>query len=134
MVQASIPVDLFNPGQVFACLGFMEAADILRGHAEGGFDWSNDADTRFTLKADSDRNPFATVLEFLVEAEIVSLAPANSSNDTAKWKIETVSLPDGDPFPFPDPDTPATLPARLTSADGREMVIDHWATEHYATR
>ena len=29
MADASIPVDLFNPGQVFACLGFMEAAELL---------------------------------------------------------------------------------------------------------
>jgi hypothetical protein len=27
MAEASIPVDLLNPGQVFACLGFMEAAE-----------------------------------------------------------------------------------------------------------
>ena len=25
MAESSIPVDLFNPGQVFACLGFLEA-------------------------------------------------------------------------------------------------------------
>ena len=30
--------DLTNPGQVFACLGFAEAADVLLGQAEGGFD------------------------------------------------------------------------------------------------
>ena len=28
MAGASIPVDLGNPGQVFACLGFLEAADV----------------------------------------------------------------------------------------------------------
>ena len=33
MSEAFIPVDLYNPGQVFACLGFMEAADILLGGA-----------------------------------------------------------------------------------------------------
>ena len=37
MAESSIPVDLFNPGQVFACLGFLEAADVLCGHAEGRF-------------------------------------------------------------------------------------------------
>ena len=42
MGAASIPVDLFNPGQVFACLGFLEAADVLLGDAEGGFDWTDD--------------------------------------------------------------------------------------------
>ena len=31
MAEASIPTDLFNPGQVFACMGFLEAADVLIG-------------------------------------------------------------------------------------------------------
>jgi CRISPR-associated protein Csb3 len=31
MSEAVIPVDLFNPGQVFASLGFLEAADVLLG-------------------------------------------------------------------------------------------------------
>jgi CRISPR-associated protein Csb3 len=41
MTTASIPVDLINPGQVFACLGFLEIADELLGNAEGGFNWSD---------------------------------------------------------------------------------------------
>lgn len=69
MVESTIPVDLFNPGQVFACLGFMEAAEILVGDAEGGFDWSDDANVHFALRARGERNPFETVLEFLAEAE-----------------------------------------------------------------
>ena len=32
MTSASIPVDLHSPGQVFACLGFVEAARCLAGH------------------------------------------------------------------------------------------------------
>lgn len=39
MAEAMIPVDLRNPGQIFACLGFMEAAEILCGPCEGGFDY-----------------------------------------------------------------------------------------------
>jgi CRISPR-associated protein Csx14 len=69
MAEASIPVDLFNPGQVFACLGFMEAAEILLGDAEGGFDWSDETNVRFKLRAAGDRNPFEAVLEFLAEAD-----------------------------------------------------------------
>ena len=41
MAEADIPVDLLNPGQVFACLGFVEAAEVLLGDATGGFDWSD---------------------------------------------------------------------------------------------
>jgi CRISPR-associated protein Csx14 len=69
MSKASIPVDLFNPGQVFACLGFLEAANVLLSDAEGGFDWSNEGNAIFVLRAGGDRNPFETVLEFLAEAE-----------------------------------------------------------------
>lgn len=36
MGKATIPVDLLNPGQVFACLGFLEAAETLCGPAKGG--------------------------------------------------------------------------------------------------
>ena len=55
MALADIHVDLFNPGQVFACLGFLEAADVLIGDAEGGFDWSDDAQARFRLTSPGDR-------------------------------------------------------------------------------
>ena len=57
MAESSIPVDLFNPGQVFACLGFLEAADVLCGEAEGGFDWSDEAEVRFLLASEGRRNP-----------------------------------------------------------------------------
>jgi CRISPR-associated protein Csb3 len=69
MSAASIPVDLFNPGQVFACLGFLEAADVLLGDAEGGFDWKHEGNATFALSTKGKRNPFETVLEFLAEAE-----------------------------------------------------------------
>lgn len=75
MAQASIPVDLFNPGQVFACMGFLEAADVLLGHAEGGFDWTNETKPRFKLRADGTASPVDAVLEFLIEARLVRLAP-----------------------------------------------------------
>lgn len=68
MAEASIPVDLFNPGQVFACLGFLEAADVLLGDAEGGFDWLDPVNIRFTLRAAGEENPVRTVLEFLSTA------------------------------------------------------------------
>ena len=69
MSAPSIPVDLLNPGQVFACLGFLEAADVLLGDAEGGFDWSDEGNVSFTLRAEGERNPFETILEFLADTE-----------------------------------------------------------------
>ena len=59
MADASIPVDLLNPGQVFACLGFLEAAHVLYGDVEGGFDWRDEEE--FFLGISGDGNPFETV-------------------------------------------------------------------------
>ncbi len=51
MGEASIPVDLFNPGQVFACLGFAEAVEVLAGKSAAAFDWSEADAERFWLRA-----------------------------------------------------------------------------------
>jgi hypothetical protein len=83
MSAASIPVDLFNPGQVFACLGFLEAADVLLGDAEGGFDWKREGNTTFGLRAKG-RNPFEAVLEFLAEAEPKRWGPIGYADPTRK--------------------------------------------------
>jgi CRISPR-associated protein Csx14 len=75
MAEAAIPVDLFNPGQVFACLGFLEAADILLGGAEGAFDWGDEGNVRFRLSSNEERNPVEVVLAFLANADIRQLCP-----------------------------------------------------------
>lgn len=124
MAKAHIPVDLFNPGQVFACLGFLEAADILLGDAEGGFDWSDSAATLFRLRAAGDENPFAHVLQFLAEAEVVSLAPRTSALSTETWRVPTLVI-DSDAFPTEAPASPATLPARLF-AGHRNLDLSSW--------
>ena len=131
MGKASIPVDLANPGQVFACLGFVEAADALLGEARGGFDWRHDV--RFRLESTGDANPVERVLRFLEEAEVVSLAPPGSDNRTEKWGIGTVSAR-SQAFPFDDPQSPAILPACLRDSDGNSIVIDHWGDETQRTR
>lgn len=131
MSVASIPVDLANPGQVFACLGFVEAAEVLLRKAEGGFDWGpgdvrDPGAARFRFAAEGGENPAARVLRFLEEATVKVLAPAGSTNRMrAGWKIETVSC-DSNVFPFPDPKSPATLPARLQDGAGQSIVLDHW--------
>ena len=125
MTEHSIPVDLFNPGQVFACLGFLEAADVLCGNAEGGFDWRDEADTRFHLRAAGDDNPVETVLRFLAEAKVTAIAPHGSKNRTERWKVITALLKQEEPFPYPDPSSPATLPAHL-EANGKAILLDYW--------
>jgi CRISPR-associated protein Csb3 len=121
---AEIPVDLFNPGQVFACIGFLEAADILLGEAEGGFVWG-DGPSRFLLRAKGAEHPFGAVVDFLIKAQARSLAPEGSRNSTEKWDVETLRLRQGEAFPFPDPSSPATLPV-LIGDGAREIVIDYW--------
>lgn len=131
MAEASVPVDLFNPGQVFACLGLMEAADELLGGAAGTFDWSA-PQAVFRLKADGDVDPVKEVLAFLAGAEITSIAPERSVNATEKWSVPTERLTETAPFPIADPSSPATLPAVLreaasqTGAPRRALMIDVW--------
>ncbi len=132
MAEASIPVDLTNPGQVFACLGFLEAADILCGEAMGGFDWSDERDTRFRLSAAGGENPAARVLAFLERAEVVTKAPAGSET-RYRWlpswgKPPEESLLD-EPFPFPAPEKPPTLPIALRDNSDNEIMIEYWGDE-----
>jgi CRISPR-associated protein Csx14 len=126
MAQARIPVDLLNPGQVFACLGFLEAADILLDGARGSFDWHDPSDVKFVMSANGRRNPFEEVLDFLAQATVYSIASAGSQNSTEKWGVPTLLLDEDEPFPFPDPTSPATLPALLTDDRGRQIMIGHW--------
>ncbi len=127
MAEASIPVDLFNPGQVFACLGFMEAAEVLCGPCEGRFDYDNgDAAAEFVLRIDGARNPVSETLSFLGRAEVQAVAPLYSELSTQeKWNVETCRL--SQPvFPCAAPDSPAALPVLLT--DGKNAIaIEHWA-------
>ena len=126
MADAQIPVDLTNPGQVFACLGFLEVADIILGDAEGGFDWSGEAAVKFRLRAKGEENPVKAVLGFLAEANVRSVAPAGSSLSTEKWQVGTILSKPEEPFPYPEPSSPATLPAILFAANKPSIQIDHW--------
>lgn len=136
MAQASIPVDLFNPGQAFACLGFLEAADHLLGNARGGFDWQADQSC-FVLSAAGETDPVQAVLEFLSTCHVTSIAPHDADLTTEKWGVTTTPLREDAPYPIPRPDTPATLPARLTGTfqgATKHLDIDHWGDDAQRTR
>ncbi|MER3453527.1 MAG: type I-U CRISPR-associated protein Cas8c [Acidimicrobiia bacterium] len=143
MTTSSIPVDLFNPGQVFACMGFLESAEILLGQAKGGFNWNHEPGARFELDAGDSKNPVEAVLEFLVEAKLQRLAPkgyedpppTNKSknkkqkNQKTRAQEQSELADDGqlvqvEAFPAPKADHLA-LPLRL-SKDGRALDIAHW--------
>jgi CRISPR-associated protein Csx14 len=128
MASATIPVDLRNPGQVFACLGFMEAAEILCGPCKGGFDYQDGAIiTTFSIDTEGSDDPVAAVLRFLAGAEAKALVPNGSNFSVNQWGLATKEV-DAHCFPsqIPKDDKPAMLPMILT--DGAKQVpIDYWA-------
>ena len=145
MAEHSIPVDLFNPGQVFACLGFLEAADVLCGEAQGSFhDWDNNSAAKFRLSTGGDENPFEAVLEFLAtEAEIRRVAPrgyvdpppkkkksdstGTNDEDDAVSETETANPPEPiETFMAQKPDK-TTLPIRFGGGNRPVIELGHWA-------
>lgn len=149
MADASIPVDLFNPGQVFACLGFLEAADVLLGEAEGGFDWTDEAKVLFHLRVSGGQNPFAAVLEFLAQAKPERWAPIGYADPPPK-KGDTDAEDEDDAADDGEADVDATLgdgnaslelfetfpaargdclalPIRLGEGSSPTIELGHWA-------
>lgn len=138
VAEAKIPVDLFNPGQVFACLGFLEAADVLLGGAEGGFDWNEDTNFCFQLRTNGAENAFGVVLGFLAEAKIQRYAPANYKAPPSKKKksargedgIASGDTPEvSETFPGPEADQmslPICLVGRSSDRE-RAIFVSHWA-------
>ena len=144
MAEARIPVDIFNPGQVFACLGFLEAADILIGDAAGGFDWGDESDVRFTLRTPGNDNPVETVLNFFATTRLSQLVPIGYKDPPPKEGKEDAEK-DGDEntngataqvgdmtllieccFPSASGDRMA-LPVRLESNGAPAVDMGHWA-------
>ena len=127
MDTASVPVDLDNPGQVFACLGLIEAADALAGNAQGGFTWNAEYDlqARFMIEAATDINPIETVLDFLSDATAIALAPAGWTPSSTKNVGASESIPDA-PCPMRDLGDMA-LPVVLRGSETCDITLGHWA-------
>ena len=128
MAESSIPVDLFNPGQVFACLGFLEAADVLCGEAEGSFDWSDEAEARFRLTTTGCQDPVKSVLGFLAEADIVTVCPVgiegpwpDKAEPNEEFPAPRTALKKSDGKGL----TASSLPIRLQRGDA-SVQISHW--------
>lgn len=145
---ASIPVDLKSPGQVLACMGFLEAAEVLLGGTEAHFDWSATQAT-FVLRADGDKNPFEVVLEFLSKARICEMTPigyaeggAADGGDSDEEGAAADELDDGNDS---DGDQPGEVQGRATTPAfpsgegdrnalpiqlvyiGSRLTVSHWA-------
>jgi len=133
MAAATIPVDLRNPGQVFACLGLMEAAEVLCGPCEGGFDYKGaETQTTFTLMVPGETDPGEVAVRFLARAEVVAGTARGSSLSAEKWRVPTEAA-EACVFPAPEPDSPATLPVVLR-ADGKELPVEHWLDGDHSGR
>lgn len=127
MGQVSLPVDLLNPGQVFACLGLLEAADVLCGPAEGGFDWTGKP--QYTLRAEAE-NPLVEVFRFLATAKIAAIAPAVSKLSD---EYGLLTIHDSEPV-FPGPELKASiLPVTLSDESGRAIRLSHWSESNDST-
>lgn len=142
MGRAVIPVDLRNPGQVFACMGFLEAAEILCGPAMGGFEW--DGEECFVLEAEGVGNPIETVFNFLAVAKVVRVTPLGWEDSPKKQKKkaskkkateedETDDVDEdvdqsesGESFPASKGER-MELPIRLYGANGSVVQLNHWA-------
>jgi CRISPR-associated protein Csx14 len=126
MKTASIPVDLFNPGQVFACLGLLESADVLFGNAQGKFDWNNGDTATFTLCADAEKSPIKEILSFIRDANVSAVSPRS---DILERDGGTTSFALGiHPCKISDDKgkiRSALLPIRLSMGD-RELPVDSW--------
>jgi CRISPR-associated protein Csx14 len=124
MEKSSIPVDLFNPGQVLACLGFLEAAELLVGNAVGSFEWGQSG-VFFNLCADGDTSPVRAVLCFLKIADVKWLSPRDDlrERDGGVTEILPGIAASGDPKA---PDLPGVLRGKCEKVD-RDLPFGYWA-------
>jgi hypothetical protein len=115
MAEARFPVDITNPGQVFACLGFMEAAEDLLGGAYGGFFPAG----FFTLGAHGEADPVAEVLRFLAEARVFAVLPNGQSEaelDAPAFRVDAAQWPEWGW---------TSAPAVLVNG-AKTVPLDHW--------
>ncbi len=134
MADASIPVDLLNPGQVFACLGFLEAAEVLLGDAEGGFSWEKGSPRgTFHLRAAGQNDPVKDLLSWLASADLSVATPSGwkPPDKYIRGKPVPVEMPpsvnpDGLPMKEPDLNSLPVQIGSVGSADDRALDLTSW--------
>lgn len=73
--RSTIPVDVLNPGQVFACHGLIELADLLRGDVRAGF-----VDDRFVIEARGEVEPVRAAIDFIAESTVTAVLPRGATS------------------------------------------------------
>lgn len=129
MAEATVPVDLFNPGQIFACLGLVEAAEVLLGGGAGRFVWDGDA-AEFILSTSGDSDPITEILTFLKDAEVVAFRPEGTEFDLQPDIPTRDYLGSqqgrGRVFPTSPQIEKARLITCLTDLSGKALQLDYW--------
>ena len=131
MGASRVPVDLLNPGQVFACLGFAEVTQVLFPNVLAGFDWREPGQVFFRFSSEECSDPGTEVLKFLCEAEVVAETPFGKNELPDKWAkaLRGVNLRSaGESYPIKHPQSAATIPAVLVR-DQDEIRLSHWGDD-----
>jgi len=119
MASASIPVDVYNPGQVFACVGFLEAAEGLLGGARCWFDWSDEHDVRFLLESNGPQNPIEVALSFAATVRVEQMPLPSPSSQSASREMPAS-------YAWLKKYEKTALPIYLTNETGKRVVLSHW--------
>ena len=136
MAESVIPVDLRNPGQVFACLGLMELADALVGDVQGAFDFGTNSRTwEYWMSSQGANDPVDVVLEFLAASKPRAVAPSGwqpkkkpkSRKGIEKLKKEISMQRQSLTYPCPRPETSAAMPIELIGKCGNSFALSHYA-------
>ena len=151
-ITAEIAVDPANIGQVFGCLGFMEAAESLypAGDVEGYFDWRDPKRVKFILTVGAEDspctgNPFTAILEFLDGVTITEMAPegmiveGSKTDESPPGDGETEEDDDGSSIQtlevssaYPTPEVKykkikMMMPVRFGGGNRPVVTLGHWA-------
>lgn len=131
MAMSQIPVDLRNLGQVYACLGLQELAEILIGPAEGCFVAPRqNAKAQFHLRVVGKELPSETALDFLSEAKIFSEAPYGwlANNEwKSGWGELHERLPGDLRYPYPPPRSAFDL-VTVIEHNKKRAEISYWGS------
>ena len=127
MGTSTIPVDPFNPGQVFACVGFAEVAHQELGNGtRSNFVRDETGAYHFELIAPHE-SPLAFVDAWLRDASLRVVCPEHADFRNVP-RIPIRHLLPGEPFPVRVAKSDIA-PLEIVPREGRVLSIHHWAED-----
>lgn len=125
--KSEIPVDVLNPGQVFACYGLIDIVEVLCGDVRAGF-----VDDRFVIEASGEVEPVKAAIDFIAGSKTCVLLPKGIAAKTQPWKWSWKALDVeealNDEYASRAPGAPAKLVARVRNG-AHHIDVVHWAEE-----